>query len=251
MWRRKALRAEHELEGLISREGAYLLAIVLLMVMMLTTLVGTTFPLISSVFVSEPITVQAPFYNRIVAPMGLLLVAVMAIGPVLVPGRQAARRIVEALALPAMIAAVITATVGLLGAHSVWALICVAIASLGTFAVIVGFVRSVGARRRSTGEPWILAAARLIDRDHRRYGGQLAHLGIMLLVIGVAGSSLYATDDIFRLGPGESCHRRAIHARASVARAGARPEPQRDRGDRARHRQSRPRHHAASADPLL
>ncbi|MHC5005180.1 MAG: cytochrome c-type biogenesis CcmF C-terminal domain-containing protein, partial [Planctomycetota bacterium] len=59
-------------------------------------------------------------------------------------------------------------------------------------------------RRRSTGEGWATAALQLLDRDHRRYGGQLVHLGLMLVVVGVAGSSLFSQEQVLRLRPGQS-----------------------------------------------
>jgi cytochrome c-type biogenesis protein CcmF len=85
-----------------------------------------------------------------------------------------------------------------------WLLMCVAITALGTFAVIVDFARSWSARWRSTRENVVVCAARLIDKDHRRYGGQLVHLGIMTIVIGVAGSALFSTESVHQLKPGES-----------------------------------------------
>lgn len=204
VWRRKRLTSEHELEGLISREGAFLLSNVLFTIMMLTTLVGTTFPLISGVFGVEPITVGQSFYNKIVAPMALVIVALMATGPVLAFGRSAALKIAKALTIPAIITAILTVIVGFVVTANIWALLCTAICCLGTFAVIVDFLRSTSARRRSTGEYFLIAAMRLIDKDHRRYGGQLTHLGMMLLVIGIAGSSLFDVEQTHRLRAGES-----------------------------------------------
>ncbi|MHC4413769.1 MAG: heme lyase CcmF/NrfE family subunit [Planctomycetota bacterium] len=204
IWRARALRPEHPLEGLISREGAFLLTNVLLLVMMVITLVGTIFPLLSGPFLDEPMTIKAPFYNRVVAPMCLVLVGLMAIGPVLAFGKSAAGKIARSLVVPGLAALTVTAVVGIVATHNLWALVCVALVTLGTFAVIVDFVRSVSARRRSTGENPVAAAVRLIDRDHRRYGGQLAHLGIMMIVVGIAGSSLFADEQTHRLRPGET-----------------------------------------------
>jgi cytochrome c-type biogenesis protein CcmF len=204
IWRRRALRSEHELEGLISREGAFLAGNVLLVIMMLTTLVGTIFPLISSVLAAEPVTVKPPFYNKVVVPMAMILVALMAIGPVLAFGRSAAGRIARSLVVPAVLATVTTVLVAVLWTTQPWALASVAIATLGTIAVIEGFARSLAARRRSTGEGWATAALQLLDRDHRRYGGQLVHLGLMLVVVGVAGSSLFSQEQVLRLRPGQS-----------------------------------------------
>jgi cytochrome c-type biogenesis protein CcmF len=204
LWRRKLLKSEHELEGFISREGAFLLGNVLLTIMMLTTLVGTTFPILSGPFRAEPITVGEPFYNKIVAPMALVIVALMAMGPVLAFGKSAASKIARALMLPAIITAIVTVIVAIVFTLNFWALLCTAICSLGTFAVIVDFARTTSARRRSTGENLFFASLRLIDKDHRRYGGQFAHLGVMLLVIGVAGSSLFDVEETHRLQPGQS-----------------------------------------------
>ena len=203
-WRRRLLAPERRLEALISREGAFLLANVLFTTMMLTTLLGTTFPILSRLFSSQAITIGPAFYNRVVAPMALLVVAVMAISPVLVFGRSAASRIARALAGPAALTAVLTITVAILFTTNVWALLCTAICALGTFAVIVDFARSVSARRRNTGEGFVTASFVLIDRDHRRYGGRTAHLGMMLLVIGVIGSSLFDTEQTHQLVAGQS-----------------------------------------------
>ncbi|MHC4272780.1 MAG: heme lyase CcmF/NrfE family subunit [Planctomycetota bacterium] len=202
-WRYRALAPEHELEGLISREGAFLLGNVLLLIMMATTLTGTIFPLLSAPFAHDPITVKPPFYNRVVAPMGILLVGLMTLGPVLAFGRAAAGKIARSLVIPGAGALVVTALVAFTLTTNAWALVCVALTALGTLTVIVDFGRCVSARRRGTGEGTARAAIRLIDRDHRRYGGQLAHLGVMMVVIGVAGSSLFGFDQTFRLQPGE------------------------------------------------
>lgn len=200
-WRFRMLAPERLLDGIVSREGMFLISNVLLVLMTLVTLVGTVFPLISGVFVEEPVTVKPAFYDRVVAPMALLLVAMMAIAPVLTFGAQAAQKIARRLTVPS-IAALIVTLMAVAWTRNIWALICVAIVALGTGTVIVDFIRMFSARRRSTGEGPLTCGARLIDRDHRRYGGQLAHLGVMLIVIGVAGSSLFSTENVYRLVPG-------------------------------------------------
>jgi cytochrome c-type biogenesis protein CcmF len=203
-WRRRMLRPEAELRSLISRDGAFLCGNVLLVFMTLITLIGTIFPVLSGLFMDDPATAKPEFYNTTVAPMIVLLVGIMAIGPVLVPGNDSARRIGRNLVLPGIMAIITAAIVFAGGVHNFWALLVAAIAALGTFTVIIGFARAVSARKANTAESWAAAAMRLIDLDHRRYGGQLAHLGVMIMVIGVAGSSLYNTEEIHRLKPGET-----------------------------------------------
>ncbi len=229
IWRRKMLRSEHRLNGIISREGAFLLGNVLLVVMMTTTLIGTIFPLLSGVFVENPVTVKAPFYNKVVVPMALVLVFVMAHGPVLAFGRSRGKTIAQAMILPGIFAGAVSLGVVWI-MRKTWiestrvilttetfseelknefsnariSVLVTFIAALGTGAVVVGLLRSVSARRTHTGEGFVAATVRLIDKDHRRYGGQMVHLGLMLVVIGVAGSSLFHSEQVYRLHPGES-----------------------------------------------
>ncbi|MBL9120840.1 MAG: heme lyase CcmF/NrfE family subunit [Phycisphaerae bacterium] len=204
IWRRRELAPPKPIEGLISREGAILGANVLLTVMTMVTLIGTIFPLIGPLVGADGVTVKAPFYNRVVAPMGIGLVGLMALAPVLAFGQQAAQRIAHNLRWPAVGVLIVTSLVAFFLTFNIWALLCVAIVALGTGAVVVDFIRSVGARQRSTGEGLLPAMARLIDRDHRRYGGQIAHLGLMLIVVGVAGSSLFSTESTHTLKPGDT-----------------------------------------------
>jgi cytochrome c-type biogenesis protein CcmF len=201
--RRREMRAEHELEGLIGREGAFLATNVLLVGMMLVTLLGTLFPLISRVIAGREVAVDAKFYNKVVAPMGLLLVALMAVGPVLTYGDGAAKRLLRGLLVPAVIAVAAVAFALARGVHSVWALIATAIVALGVGCVIADFAVVWFSHVRN-GENPLAASVRLIDGNHRRYGGQLAHLGMLMVVVGVVGSSLFGVKETFTLSPGQS-----------------------------------------------
>lgn len=203
-WKFRSMRPEHELNGLVSREGAFLAVNILFLIMMLTTLVGTTFPLLCKWVGAEPVTVKPAFYDRVVAPMGLLMSLVMAFGPVLPWGRIKASQVMRHLVVPATIAFAVAVVAAAMGLWNVWELLCVFIAVMGTVAVIVEFARSVHARRQNTGENFVMTGVRLIDRDHRRYGGQLAHLGMMLLIIGVSASRLFTVENVIELRPGES-----------------------------------------------
>jgi cytochrome c-type biogenesis protein CcmF len=211
-WRHRELRPESQLEALISREGAFLAANVLLVVMTVITLIGTIFPVLTGPILSEAASAKPAFYNATVAPLIVVLVAIMALGPVLAFGANAPRTIGRSLIVPGIGALVVAALTALALAvytpgtavAGFWTVVIAGITTLGTLAVVVGFARSVSARQRSTGEFWLRSALTLIDRDHRRYGGQVAHLGVMLMVIGVLGSSLYDSEVIHRLKPGQS-----------------------------------------------
>src|SRR5204863_5201151 len=71
-------------------------------------------------------------------------------------------------------------------------------------AIVVEFVRGTVARRAVSGEPWPVALAALIARNRRRYGGYVVHFAIVLLAIGIVGSSAYDSVGEKRLRPGET-----------------------------------------------
>jgi cytochrome c-type biogenesis protein CcmF len=70
--------------------------------------------------------------------------------------------------------------------------------------IVVEFARGTAARRSLSDEPVPQALVSLIGRNRRRYGGYVVHAAIVMLAIGIAGSSAYDTSRTARLAPGES-----------------------------------------------
>jgi cytochrome c-type biogenesis protein CcmF len=74
-------------------------------------------------------------------------------------------------------------------------------------AITVGRVRAdIRSRSRSAGETWGRGAGRLLSANPRRYGGYLAHVGVLLVVIGIAASQSYQVRASATLRPGQSMH---------------------------------------------
>jgi cytochrome c-type biogenesis protein CcmF len=61
---------------------------------------------------------------------------------------------------------------------------------------IMEYVRGVRARMRGMGESAPLALVRLAQKNQRRYGGYLVHIGVVLMAIGVIGKGFYGYDTI-------------------------------------------------------
>jgi cytochrome c-type biogenesis protein CcmF len=202
--RRRELAGEQELTGLVGREGAFLATNVLLVGMLVVTLVGTLFPVISRTIGDKEVTVGPAFYNKVVAPVGMVLVALMAVGPALTYGDGAGRRLVRGAIGPMLFGAVAVAVAIMLkNIRSAWGLAAVWIVACGVACLLADLLKNVLIRVRE-GENPVLAFVRLLDANHRRYGGQLAHLGMLLLIAGMVGSSVYGTKQDFTLRPGQS-----------------------------------------------
>jgi cytochrome c-type biogenesis protein CcmF len=70
--------------------------------------------------------------------------------------------------------------------------------------IVLEFARGTRARRALSGGSWASALAELVGRNRRRYGGYVVHASIVLLAIGVIGSSSYDTTREQRLTRGET-----------------------------------------------
>jgi cytochrome c-type biogenesis protein CcmF len=71
-------------------------------------------------------------------------------------------------------------------------------------AIGLEFVRGTKARRALSSESWPGAFFSLIGRNRRRYGGYIVHFAIVLLAIGIAGSSSYDSVVEGKLAQGQS-----------------------------------------------
>jgi cytochrome c-type biogenesis protein CcmF len=65
-------------------------------------------------------------------------------------------------------------------------------------------VAGVRARRRAHGEGVAQALGRLIAGNNRRYGGYIAHIGVVVVATGIAGSSAFMREKEATLKPGQT-----------------------------------------------
>jgi len=70
--------------------------------------------------------------------------------------------------------------------------------------LVYEFYRGTRARQRSTGEPFPSAFVSLVNKNRRRYGGYTVHLGVILIFVGVVGSSFFRQEVTASLRRGES-----------------------------------------------
>jgi len=201
----KILRPERGPAPWTAHEWTFFTAAGLLMLMMLFTALGTIRPLLSEATGEARMSVAPEFYNRYVAELfGLLLVALMTLGPLLTYGRKLASWVVPALILGGAAALIVIAVASVLGLRSVFAVLAAMVAVGAVLIIGVDFVRTVSVRRRRLGERLWLAAVRAVTADRRRYGAQVAHVGAVMIMAGIVGSSLFGTEQVVRFAEGQS-----------------------------------------------
>jgi cytochrome c-type biogenesis protein CcmF len=190
------LRARTKLESLVSREATFLYNNLLLVAFCLTILWGVTYPLLTEALRGETRSVSKPYYNFFLHSFGLPLLLLMGIGPLVAWRRASLRALGRMFLVPLAVAAV--TGVALIAAgfgSSPPGLLAYTFSAFVLASIVFEFVRG----RRAAGSIF-----RLVGRNRRRYGGYLVHAAIVLLAIGIAGSSAYQTVGERGLKPGQS-----------------------------------------------
>ncbi len=202
-WRWDALRAQGELDSVLSRESTFLLNNLLLVGATFTVFFGTIFPLLSEAVRGVKVSVGAPFFNQVNVPLFLGLIFLMGVGP-LIAWRRASLDNLRRNFLGPVVAGVAAAAVfRLLGVGSALAMTALALAVFVAATIALDFGRAVRARRRM-GEGLPAAIAGLLVRHHRRYGGFVVHLGVLLIAVGVTGSQAWSVQTETTLERGQT-----------------------------------------------
>jgi cytochrome c-type biogenesis protein CcmF len=195
-WRLPLLRTKTRLESLVSREATFLYNNLLLVALALTILWGVLYPILSEAVRGQTRSVSKPYYDFFLHTFGLPLLLLMGLGPLVAWRRASLRSLGKTFVIP-FAAAVVTGVVLLaLGFGSSWpGLLAYTFGAFVIASILLEFVRG----RAAAG-----GIFRLISRNRRRYGGYMVHAAIVLLAIGIAGSSAYQTVRERVLRPGES-----------------------------------------------
>ena len=202
LWRYSSLKSAQNLESSLSREAAFLLNNLMLLGIAFVTMWGVIFPLISEIFQGQTITVGAPFYNQVNGPLLLALIFLMGVGPFLPWRRGSIRSLGRNVALPAAISLMVVLVLALLGVTKAYALAGFGLCVFVALGVLLEWGRGTRTRMRSGDNP-ARAFGRLIVGNRPRYGGYVVHLSIVLVALGIVGSSFYGVQKDVVLAPGE------------------------------------------------
>jgi cytochrome c-type biogenesis protein CcmF len=244
VYRLPKLSAPSRIDSVLSREAMFVVNNWMLVGICAFILLATTWPKVSESLWDERLTVGASFYNAWLAPLGLILFAIIPIG-MLTPWRKASKKnLIEAFRDPLIAGLSVAAlhiTVGarigfapvvhvdpiydvntaikigetVLGHFNVgrslaWLDGHLPVVATGLFAFNIAalmqeFYRGISARVRLKNESPPVALTRLVGRNRRRYGGYIVHIGFALMMLGYMGAA-YRQESEGSLSPGQSIH---------------------------------------------
>lgn len=196
-WRGAALQRESN-HGPFSREMFLLLNNLFLLTATVIVLLGTLFPLIADALELGKFSVGPPYFNLLFVPLTLLLLVFLGVGPstnwkkqsadvILLPLRKVLlAAIVIAIGLPLIFFGDWPWHVGVTVGLCAWV--------LGSQLVDIARKTQHASTRRQ--------GLKKLTRSY--WGMQLAHLGLLVMVLGIAFTTTYSVEKDVRLAPGES-----------------------------------------------
>ena len=186
------LRSENRFDSLMSRESAFLANNVLFVAAAFTVLWGTIYPIIAEVTTGVRLSVGPPFFNSVFIPLGLAIIGLTGIGPLISWKRMSKGAFARVVKVPLALGTVVIVALFAAGVRSVGALIAFGLCAFTSAAIVSEFSRGSRVHRARHGVGHARAVAMTVSRNRRRYGGYVVHLGVVLIVIGLAGAAFRA-----------------------------------------------------------
>ena len=215
---RDHLKSEQRVESLVSRESSFLFNNLVLLAACFVILWGTLFPILSEYVVGNKVTVGAPWYNAVAIPIGLFLLFLTGVGPLLPWRASSLRAIRRNFVLPSIAlwgTVIVCLSVGVrpwkdgaIDQGHFYALVAFALSAAVLTAIFSEFLRGARVISKQSRRNFFAAIYLLIRRNTRRYGGYMIHIGVVIVVIGLAGGAFnrnveseMALNDKITIGP--------------------------------------------------
>ena len=177
--------------NLLSREGLLLGGSLVFATMAFVVVLGTLFPLFVEAVTGDKVSVGAPFFDSVFAPLGAALLFLMGAGPVLPWGKvdgyaaRAFSAMLSAFALATALALLLGATFGVA--------IGVGLFAYNLVAVLAQAGRGVAAWRKK-GRGALSALLAYLTRAREQAGAQMVHFGVALAALAIVFSQAYRVD---------------------------------------------------------
>ena len=196
------LKTENRLDSIASRESGFLFNNWILLAAVLAILWGTIFPVVSKAVENVTVTVGPPFFNKVMVPIGLLLLFLTGAGPLLAWRKTSFQSIKRNFTMPLVVAGIVGGILYFTGIHLLYTWMSLFLCAFVAASIIGEFYKGARTRMKTSKENFFAALYHLTMRNTRRYGGYIVHFGIVLIFVGLAGQAFrFETQGL--MGPGD------------------------------------------------
>ncbi len=203
VYRLPRLRTENTVESLLSRESAFLFNNIIFIAIAFTVFWGTVYPILSEAIQGVKVSVGPPWFNQWIVPMGLFLIFVTGVGPLIAWRRASGQNLIRNFTWPAAAGLAVAVICLVFGMRHVRALLAFSLSTFVCATILQELWRGTLARMRTAGERAPAALLALVTRNKRRYGGYLVHVGMVMIFVGITGSSAFQQETTAHIRRGE------------------------------------------------
>ncbi|SBS32829.1 Cytochrome c-type biogenesis protein CcmF [Marinomonas spartinae] len=183
--------------GVTGREAWLLLNNIILTVLTLTVLLGTLYPLLFEALDLGRISVGAPYFNTVFSPLALLLMVFMAIGPLSKWHSTKPSLLVRLCVWPGVVSILLAGIISYIYHLGGMAWLSLSVAFWVVLLTCKDWFIKV-----SAGSKGIIPRARQLPRNY--YGMMLAHLGLVVSLIGILMVSTCSKETTVKIAAGQT-----------------------------------------------
>ncbi len=194
-WGQGELRDERQFANLLSRESLFVLNNVVFIALFIAIFWGSFgLPILSELVFDREVTIGAATFEFFVVPLFIAMYILMGVAPLSAWSATSLPRLGAALRLPLLLTLLSVLALALSGTGLLVAAAGYGVALFAGYVALYEIYRGAKARRAALGESWPRALRALFQRNQRRYGGYIVHLGVTVIGIGIIGSTVFQTE---------------------------------------------------------
>jgi len=202
--RRTWLKSRNIFEAYLSKESAFLFNNLLFTVLTLLIMLGTTFPIISEAVRGYQVMVGPGYFQQTASPLSIILVFLMGLCPLIAWRQASVASLRRNLTFPAITTVATTVVLYFFGVSQPGAMIVSASIGFSLGSILLEFYRATDPDEPMPLGGRVSTLIGAVKRNQRRYGGHIVHLSMILLIGGIAGSTIYENSKMVTLGIGEA-----------------------------------------------
>ncbi|MDT8446663.1 MAG: heme lyase CcmF/NrfE family subunit [bacterium] len=201
--RQSRFAIKEKAKGFLSKENGFLLNNLVFVAMAFTVFYGTVFPLLAEGLANKKISIQAPFFNSIMLPLGVFTIFLMGVTQALGWKKTSNQMLRRELMAPVILSVAFAVVMPFLVETSWQMLLMSTMTLFALYVNVLELVRSFrgGFQRKTKSGGGSKLKSILTDR--RKRGGLIVHLGVVVMMIGFTGN-FFGEEGAFTLNRGET-----------------------------------------------
>ncbi|HEX7474375.1 MAG TPA: cytochrome c biogenesis protein CcsA, partial [Dehalococcoidales bacterium] len=203
-YRSSDLKSSGGSEALISRDAAFMLNNLIFLGTTALIFIGTLFPLFSEAVGGSKVSLSTSFFNQVNSPLFMVIILLAGVCTLIGWRQLTLSQLLKEMAWPLAAAVVLSVALGLMAVKQPVALVAFSVCIFVLISILATWFKETLARRRSCGNNVAAAGWNLARSNSQRLGGYTVHTGIILIAVGVIGSSFFGAQKEANLKVGDS-----------------------------------------------